>query len=71
MLEPQYAGATAAYAGAAAAYAGAAAAYAGAAAAYAGAAAAYAVTAKIRLTHPQVEIEAWAELGNKNKQEPA
>jgi hypothetical protein len=38
---------------------------AGAAAAYAGAAAAYAVTAKIRLTQPQVELETWAELGNK------
>ena len=59
-----YAGAVAAYAGAAAAYAGAAAAYAGAAAAYAGATAAYDVTVKIRLTQPQVELEALAELGN-------
>ena len=42
---------------------GATAAYDGAAAAYAGAAVAYAVTAKIRLTQPQVELEAWAELG--------
>jgi hypothetical protein len=48
---------------AAAAHAGATAAYAGAAAAYAGAAAAYAVTVKIRLIQPQVELEAWAELG--------
>jgi hypothetical protein len=39
-------------------------------AAYAGAAAAYAVIAKIRITQPQVELEAWAELGNiNNKQE--
>ena len=35
----------------------------GFAAAYAGAAAAYAVTAEIWLTQPQVELEAWAELG--------
>ena len=49
--------------GAAAAYAGVVAAYAGAAAAYAGAATAYAVTAtKKRLTQPQVELEAWAEV---------
>ena len=48
--------------GAAAAYAGVVAAYAGAAAAYAGAATAYAVTAKIRLTQPQVELEGWAEV---------
>ena len=57
-------GAAAAYVLAAAAYALATAAYAGTAAAYARAAAAYAVTAKIRLTQPQVELEAWAELGN-------